>query len=109
VNNVKASISMSLDGFIAGPNQSEEHPLGVGGTQLHEWKFSLKTFRESHGEEGGEVNASTPIAEEILAAGRAPTSEATHARDEPLGEPAPCCAFTVGDQGVPEHQLEPAQ
>jgi hypothetical protein len=37
---------------------------------------------------------------------RAPTPEATHARDEPLGEP--CCAFTVGDQGVPEHQLEPA-
>jgi dihydrofolate reductase len=66
MSQVKASISMSLDGFIAGPNQSEEHPLGVGGMQLHEWKFSLKTFRESHGEEGGEVNASTPIAEEIL-------------------------------------------
>jgi dihydrofolate reductase len=57
---------MSLDGFIAGPSQSGEHPLGVGGVQLHEWKFSLKSFRESHGEEGGEVNASTPIAEEIL-------------------------------------------
>ena len=66
MSKVKASISMSLDGFIAGPSQSEKHPLGVGGTQLHEWKFSLKTFRESHGEESGEVNASTPIAEEIL-------------------------------------------
>jgi dihydrofolate reductase len=66
VTKVKASISMSLDGFIAGPSQSEEHPLGVGGMQLHEWKFSLESFRESHGEEGGEVNASTPIAEEIL-------------------------------------------
>jgi hypothetical protein len=39
---------------------------------------------------------------------RAPTTEAAHARDEPVGEPAPCCAFTVGDQGVPEHQPEPA-
>jgi EmrB/QacA subfamily drug resistance transporter len=39
---------------------------------------------------------------------REPTPEATHARDEPAGEPAPCCAFTVGDQGVPEHQVEPA-
>jgi dihydrofolate reductase len=46
VSKVKASISMSLDGFIAGPNQSEEHPLGISGMQLHEWKFSLKTFRE---------------------------------------------------------------
>jgi MFS family permease len=39
---------------------------------------------------------------------REPTPEAAHARDEPVGEPAPCCAFTVGDQGVPEHQPEPA-
>jgi EmrB/QacA subfamily drug resistance transporter len=39
---------------------------------------------------------------------REPTPEATHARDEPAGEPAPCCAFTVGDQGLPEHQVEPA-
>ena len=30
-------ISMSLDGFIAGPNQGPEHPLGVGGDRLHEW------------------------------------------------------------------------
>lgn len=174
MSKVKASISMSLDGFIAGPSQSEQHPLGVGGMRLHEWKFSLQSFREWHGEEGGDVRASKPIAEEILgddvsiggganvlqqylaaglldamlvslvpiflgggasqaaaltggyhvaflvgaifalvAAGlgaflvRRPTAEATHARDEPVGEPAPC-AFTVGDQGVPEHQLQPA-
>jgi dihydrofolate reductase len=64
---VKATITMSLDGFAAGPNQSEGEPLGVGGEQLHTWLVSLRTFREAHGgEEGGEVNASTPIAEEIL-------------------------------------------
>jgi dihydrofolate reductase len=64
---LKLSITMSLDGFVAGPNQSESDPLGVGGEQLHSWLLSLKTFRETHtGEEGGEVNASTPFAEEIL-------------------------------------------
>lgn len=35
-------ISMSLDGFIAGPNQSEENPLCEGGMQLHEWIFELE-------------------------------------------------------------------
>src|SRR5215204_7517161 len=62
----KLSISMSLDGYVAGPDQSEANPLGIGGEQLHEWVVPLKAFRERHGEEGGEVNASTPIAEETL-------------------------------------------
>jgi dihydrofolate reductase len=66
MSRVKANITMSLDGFVAGPNQSEKEPLGIGGEQLHGWLLSLKAFREAHGEEGGEVNASTPIAEEIL-------------------------------------------
>src|SRR5262245_37929422 len=64
---VRATVTMSLDGFMAGPNQSLEEPLGVGGERLHEWMFPLEAFRESHGETGGEVNASTPIAEGILA------------------------------------------
>jgi dihydrofolate reductase len=59
-------MTVSLDGYVAGPNQSEKHPLGIGGEQLHQWLVALKTFRERHGGEGGEVNASTPIAEEIL-------------------------------------------
>jgi dihydrofolate reductase len=63
----KLNISMSLDGYVAGPDQSQRNPLGIGGEQLHEWLVPLRTFRESHGGEGGEVNASTPIAEEILA------------------------------------------
>jgi dihydrofolate reductase len=66
MSKVKANITMSLDGFVAGPSQSTENPLGIGGEQLHEWMFPLKAFREAHGEEGGEVNASTPIAEEVL-------------------------------------------
>jgi len=57
---------MSLDGFIAGPNQNEENPLGEGGEQLHEWALPLATWRASHGREGGEVNASSRVLEESL-------------------------------------------
>jgi dihydrofolate reductase len=57
---------MSLDGVVAGPNQSEENPLGEGGMQLHEWAFALAAWREPHGEDGGEVNASTKVVEESL-------------------------------------------
>jgi dihydrofolate reductase len=67
MSKLRLSMSMSLDGFVAGPNQSEKEPLGVGGEQLHQWLLPLKAFRATHGEEeGGEVNASTPIAEAIL-------------------------------------------
>lgn len=48
------SFSVSLDGFGAGPDQSESHPLGVGGHQLHEWIFATKTGRKMIGESGGE-------------------------------------------------------
>jgi dihydrofolate reductase len=58
-------ISMSLDGFVAGPNPGLEHPLGAGGEQLHEWAFPTKAFREAHGESGGEENADSEIVEEI--------------------------------------------
>jgi dihydrofolate reductase len=47
-------ITMSLDGFIAGPNQTLEQPLGEGGERLHEWVYGLKSWRETHGESGGE-------------------------------------------------------
>jgi dihydrofolate reductase len=67
MSKLRLSMSMSLDGFVAGPDQTEQAPLGIGGEQLHQWLISLKAFRETHGGgEGGEVNASTPIAEQIL-------------------------------------------
>jgi dihydrofolate reductase len=50
-------ISASLDGFVAGPNQTLEEPLGRDGLLLHEWIFGLATWREQHGLEGGERNA----------------------------------------------------
>jgi dihydrofolate reductase len=61
---LRFEISISLDGYVAGPNQSEEHPLGEGGMQLHEWIVKLAAWREPHGREGGEANASTPLVEE---------------------------------------------
>jgi dihydrofolate reductase len=66
MSKVRLTMTMSLDGFVAGPNQSQRDPLGVGGEELHEWLITLKAFRERHGEKGGDVNASTPIAEQIL-------------------------------------------
>lgn len=59
MSKLRFQISMSLDGFIAGPNQGEEHPLGEGGEALHDWVLKLAAWREMHGREGGEVNAST--------------------------------------------------
>jgi dihydrofolate reductase len=67
MSKLKFAISMSLDGFIAGPNQSVNDPLGVGGMRLHEWAIPLKAFRKIHGEEGGEVNESNPVLEERFA------------------------------------------
>src|SRR5438067_271256 len=66
MSKLKLNITMSIDGFVAGPHQSPEHPLGVGGEELHDWLVPLKAFRERHGEEGGEVNASTPFAADHL-------------------------------------------
>ena len=63
---LRFQISMSLDGFIAGPNPSEEEPLGEGGMRLHEWAFELAAWRKPHGRDGGEVNASTQIMEDAL-------------------------------------------
>ena len=59
------NISVSLDGFAAGPNQSIDNPLGEGGRRLHEWAFATKTFRTMFGEEGG----STDIDDSYAAAG----------------------------------------
>lgn len=64
---VRFRIAMSLDGYAAGPEQSVENPLGIGGMRLHEWAFPLAAWRAPHGLDGGEVNASTAVLEESLA------------------------------------------
>jgi len=67
VSNLRLKISMSLDGFVAGPNQSVDNPLGIGGMRLHEWAFPLEAWREAHGEGGGEINESSRVVDESLA------------------------------------------
>ena len=64
---VVADISMSLDGCVAGPNQTLDEPLGDGGEQLHEWAFGLRAFRERHGRSGGETTRDNELVEESLA------------------------------------------
>lgn len=56
MSNVFSEISMSLDGFIAGPNAEPDNPLGDGGTDLHQWVYELASWRERQGLEGGTVN-----------------------------------------------------
>jgi dihydrofolate reductase len=60
-------IAMSLDGFVAGPGQDVDNPLGVGGMRLHDWVFPLAVWRERQGLEGGEVNESTAVVEASMA------------------------------------------
>ena len=67
VSKVRVHITVSADGYVAGPNQSEENPLGEGGGSLHDWAFKLRAFREPHGMEGGETNVSNVVVEESLA------------------------------------------
>lgn len=61
---VRFDISVSLDGYIAGPNADLDNPLGIGGEQLHEWGFALRAFRERHGMEGGETGPENEIVEQ---------------------------------------------
>jgi dihydrofolate reductase len=64
---IRFNLSISLDGYLAGPDQSVDNPLGVGGLHLHDWAFPLAAFRRVHGMEGGETNASSQILEEAIA------------------------------------------
>lgn len=61
-----ANISVSLDGFVAGPNPSVKVPLGEGGERLHEWALSTAGWREPHGLGGGERNQDSDVADESV-------------------------------------------
>src|SRR2546423_527296 len=67
MSKLRFRIAMSLDGFVAGPHQSVDNPLGVGGMRLHEWVFPLRAWRAMQGEPGGEVDKSNQVVEEPLA------------------------------------------
>ena len=67
MSKLRLKISMSLDGFTAGPRQSVDDPLGVGGMRLHEWVFPLRAWRSMQGLTGGVDNESTPVVEQHFA------------------------------------------
>ncbi|MDQ3779564.1 MAG: dihydrofolate reductase family protein [Chloroflexota bacterium] len=66
MSKVFVDISMSLDGFIAGPNDSLDLPLGEGGDRLHQWLYDLTSWRERHGLAGGETNTDAGILDEAF-------------------------------------------
>jgi dihydrofolate reductase len=58
---------MSLDGYVAGPNQSVDNPLGEGAKHLHDWLFKLKTFKAIHGDiSGGEMGTNDDVLRETF-------------------------------------------
>ena len=59
-------ITMSLDGFVAGPYATLDEPLGEGGEQLHDWVVRLAVWREWHGLEGGETGPDDELVQEII-------------------------------------------
>lgn len=67
MSRLRVDLTVSLDGFVAGPDQSVRDPLGVGGMQLHEWAFATQAWRAQHDLEGGEANASAALLEESVA------------------------------------------
>jgi dihydrofolate reductase len=61
-----ADLSISLEGFVAGPNPTNADPLGVGGEQLHEWALASFKWREAHGHAGGEANVDSDVIAETI-------------------------------------------
>jgi dihydrofolate reductase len=63
---VTCQISMSLDGFVAGPNQSLDNPIGEGGMRLHDWVFRTASWQKEHGQGGGERSADSEVLDEVV-------------------------------------------
>jgi dihydrofolate reductase len=66
MSTVTCQISISLDGFVAGPNQSLENPIGEGGMRLHQWLFDTVSWRKQHGQAGGARNADSEVLDEAV-------------------------------------------
>ena len=64
MSKLKIGISVSADGFAAGPDPSPDDPLGKGGERLHDWVLKLASWREPHGQEGGETGPSDDLMRE---------------------------------------------
>jgi dihydrofolate reductase len=111
-------ISMSLDGFVAGPNQTIEEPLGTGGLQLHQWIFGLESWRKRHGQAGGQRSADSDVVQESLdATGAVVMGRRMFSGGEGAWESDPVAGGWWGDEppfGVPvfvltHHAREPLE
>jgi dihydrofolate reductase len=65
MGSVTCHISMSLDGYVAGPNQNADNPIGDGGMRLHEWVLATASWRRQHGLEGGERTADSEVVDDV--------------------------------------------
>jgi dihydrofolate reductase len=63
MTSVTCQISVSLDGFVAGRDQTLETPLGMGGERLHEWVIATDSWRAQHGQSGGVHNVDAEVVE----------------------------------------------
>ena len=65
MSQVTCQISMSLDGYVAGPNQSVDNPIGEGGMRLHHWALATAGWRQRHGHAAGEHGPDDEVIEEV--------------------------------------------
>jgi dihydrofolate reductase len=66
MSSVTCHIAISLDGFVAGPNQSLDNPIGEGGLRLHQWAFATESWRKQHGLDGGERNPDSEVVDDVV-------------------------------------------
>jgi len=66
MSSVRCQITMSLDGFAAGPNQSVENPIGEGGMRLHQWALKTASWRRQQGLDGGERGPDSEVIDEDI-------------------------------------------
>jgi dihydrofolate reductase len=67
MSRVRCQITVSLDGYVAGPDQTPETPLGEGGESLHEWAFAARAWQQHHGRDEGEDSADSAVVEDGIA------------------------------------------
>jgi hypothetical protein len=66
MSRVTSQLSISLDGYVAGPNQSAEDPIGAGGMRLHQWVVGTASWRAQQGLTGGRHDVDAEVADEVM-------------------------------------------
>ena len=66
MTSITCHMSISLDGYVAGPNQSLDNPIGEGGMRLHQWALATDSWHEQHGSSGGERTVDADVVDGLL-------------------------------------------